>query len=97
MKLTLTVVRDDDANKVMDALIAHGFYVTRLASTGGFLRTGNTVLLSGVEDDQLDQMVRITEAHTGIHIQPSRSPLSQDTWVSRAVVFVLGLEQLVKL
>ena len=97
MKLTLTVVRDDDANRVIDALTAHGFYVTRLASTGGFLRTGNTVLLSGVEDDQLDQMLKITEAHTEIHIQPSRSSLLQETWASRAVVFVLGLEQLVKL
>ncbi len=38
MKFTLTVVHDDDANKVVDALTEHGFYVARLASTGGFLR-----------------------------------------------------------
>ena len=97
MKFTLTVVRDDDANKVVDALTAHGFYVTRLASTGGFLRMGNTVLLSGVEDDQLDQMLKIIQTHTEIHVQPPASHLSPETRVSRAVVFVLGLEQLVKL
>lgn len=97
MKFTLTVVRDDDANEVVDALTAHGFYVTRLASTGGFLRMGNTMLLSGIEDDQLDQMLKIIQAHTEIHVQPPASPSSQETRVSRAVVFVLKLEQLAKL
>ena len=97
MKFTLTVVRDDDANEVVDALTAHGFYVTRLASTGGFLRMGNTMLLSGIEDDQLDQMLKIIQAHAEIHVQPPVSPSSQETQVSRAVVFVLKLEQLAKL
>lgn len=97
MKLTLTVVRNDEANKVVDALTEHGFYVTRLASTGGFLRLGNTVLLSGVEDDQVDQMMKVIRSHTSIHVNPPTSHLSQETRVSRAVVFVLGLERLEKL
>ena len=97
MKLTLTVVRDDDVDKCVDALVAQNFYVTRLASTGGFLRKGSTVLLSGVEDDQLDQMLKIIRSHTDIHIQPPTSPMSQETVVNRAVFFVLELEQLVKL
>ena len=97
MKLILTIVRDDDASEVVDALTAHGFYLTRLASTGGLLRMGNTVLLSGIEDDQLDQMLKIIQTHAEIHVQPPTSHLLQETRVSRAVVFVLGLEQLVKL
>ncbi|TFG72590.1 MAG: hypothetical protein E4H27_02335 [Anaerolineales bacterium] len=97
MKLTLTIVRDDDADKTVDALVSNGFYVTRLASTGGFLRKGNTVLLSGVEDEQLNQMVKIIRSQTEIHIQPPQSPLLQETVVNRAVVFVLGMEQLIKL
>ena len=55
------------------------------------------MLLSGVEDDQLDQMIKVLQAHTEIHIQPPTSTMSQETVVNRAVVFVLGLEQLVKL
>jgi len=97
MKLTLTIVRDDDADKAVDALVSNGFYVTRLSSTGGFLRKGNTVLLSGVEDDQLDQMVKIIRSQTEIHIQPPQSPFLHETVVNRAVVFVLGMEQLIKL
>lgn len=97
MKLILTVISDDDVDECIDALVAQNFYVTRLPSTGGFLRKGSTVLLSGVEDDQLNQMIKIIRSHTDIHIQSPNSRISQETVVNRAVVFVLGLEQLVKL
>ena len=57
MKPMLTVVRDDDAGKVVDAPAEHGFHVTRLSSTGSFLRMGNTVPLTGIEDGQLERML----------------------------------------
>ncbi len=97
MKLTLTVVRDDEVNEVVDALTDSGFYVTRLASTGGFLRMGNTVLLSGVEDDKVHEMMEIIQSHTSIHVNPPTSHRSHETTVNRAVVFVLALERLEKL
>lgn len=97
MKLILTIVRDDDANTVVDALTAHDFYVTKLPSTGGFVRIGNTMLLSGVEDDQVEQVMEIIQTHTQLHAQPPSSSPSQEARVSRAVVFVLGLERLAKL
>ncbi len=97
MKLLVTIVRDDDANGVVDALTEHGFGVTRLASTGGFLRMGNTVLLSGIEDDQLDEVLEIMRAHTDIYVVPPTSRVKQETQVRRAVVFILGLEGIVKL
>ena len=97
MKLLVTVVRDDDANEVVEALTEHGFGVTRLASTGGFLRMGNTVLLSGINDEQVDQILEVLAAHTEIHVVPPSSKTAQETEVRRAVVFILNLEQVVKL
>jgi uncharacterized protein YaaQ len=97
MKLTLTVVRNEDADAVVQALIAHGFYVTRLPSTGGFLRAGNTVLLTGLEDDQLEAMTEVIQSRTRLRVQPPAGQILQETQVSRAVVFVLGLEELRKL
>ena len=97
MKLILTVVRDDDASKVVDALTEHGFYVTRLSGTGGFLRTGNTVLLMGMEDDELDQALDVIRANAEVRVQPPSSHLDKEARVSRAVVFVLELKELVKL
>ncbi len=52
MKLLIFVVEDALADTTVDALVEQAFRVTRLASTGGFLRRGNTTLLVGVEDSQ---------------------------------------------
>jgi uncharacterized protein YaaQ len=54
MKLAVFVVDDARADATVDALVAQGFRVTRLASTGGFLRRGNTTLLVGIEERDLD-------------------------------------------
>ncbi|MCC7361597.1 MAG: cyclic-di-AMP receptor [Anaerolineales bacterium] len=53
MKLILAIVRDTDDRAVIDALITHNYRVTRVASTGGFLRRGNVTLMIGVEADQV--------------------------------------------
>ena len=50
MKLIYAIVRDEDDSRVMGELNRHGFKVTKLATTGGFLRAGNTTLICGTED-----------------------------------------------
>lgn len=97
MKFVHVIVRNEDANNVIEALVENGFYVTRLASTGGFLRMGNTVFFSGIEVDKLDRFLKIIHAHTEIHIQPPSAGGKEETRVSRAVVFVQDMEQLIKL
>ncbi|MCJ7696260.1 MAG: cyclic-di-AMP receptor [Anaerolineaceae bacterium] len=97
MKLIHIIIRNDNANKVADALVANGFYLTRLASTGGFLRLGNTVFISSIEDDQLDKMMKVIQAHTEVHVEPPSSRLMEETRVSRAVIFVQDMESLHKL
>ena len=54
MKLIIAVVQDQDAQKANGALITAGFRTTRLASSGGLLRSGSTTMLVGVEDDQVE-------------------------------------------
>ncbi|MGQ9510337.1 MAG: cyclic-di-AMP receptor [Thermaceae bacterium] len=53
MRLILAIVQDADAPGLTKALLEKGFRSTKLASTGGFLREGNTTLLLGVEGEQL--------------------------------------------
>lgn len=59
MKLLVFVAEDSVADPTVDALVEHGFRVTRLASTGGFLRRGNTTLLVGVEDSAVDRAIAV--------------------------------------
>lgn len=59
MKLLVFVTEHSVADSTIDALVEQGFRVTRLASTGGFLRRGNTTLLMGVEDNVIERAVSI--------------------------------------
>ncbi|MFT8872675.1 MAG: cyclic-di-AMP receptor [Sporolactobacillus sp.] len=59
MKLVLAVVQDKDSNNLQDALVDANFQATKLASTGGFLRSGNTTFLIGVSDHQIDYLLGI--------------------------------------
>ncbi len=49
MKLLFAIIQDQDAPDLLDILVENGFRATRLSSTGGFLRSGNTTLLIGVD------------------------------------------------
>ena len=59
MKLIFAIVQDEDVDNLTDALIADGFRVTRIGSTGSFLRMGNSSLMVGVEDHQVPQVISI--------------------------------------
>ena len=61
MKLIMAIINDEDADDLMDSLADAGFGATKLASTGGFLRSGNTTLICGVTDDNIEKVVGIIE------------------------------------
>ena len=56
-KLIISVVQNEDADAVVDALLEEEFRATRLASTGGFLRRGNTTLMIGADESQVDYVL----------------------------------------
>jgi uncharacterized protein YaaQ len=59
MKLIIAIIRDVDASPVIDELVGNGYRVTRVASTGGFLRRGNVTLLIGVEDQRVEPVIDV--------------------------------------
>lgn len=61
MKLLVFVTDSSVADSTVDALVEHGFRVTRLASTGGFLRRGNTTMFVGVEDFSVDRAIQVVQ------------------------------------
>jgi uncharacterized protein YaaQ len=62
MKLLIFVTEDSVADSTVDVLVEQGFRVTRLASTGGFLRKGNTTLLVGVESEKISQAIELVRS-----------------------------------
>lgn len=64
MKLIFAIMHDEDAGIVTDSLNAAGYSVTKLCSTGGFLRAGNTTILIGVEDEELEEVLNIIKINS---------------------------------
>ncbi len=56
MKLMIVIVQDEDATKLLAAFNKKRIRVTKLSTTGGFLRRGNTTLLIGVENELVDDV-----------------------------------------
>ena len=61
MKLVIAVVQDLDADDVVEAITAADYRVTRVASTGGFFRQGNTTLLCGVQDERVPALISLLQ------------------------------------
>jgi uncharacterized protein YaaQ len=58
-RLMTAVVQEQDVDSAMNSIAALEIYVTRLPSTGGFLGRRNATLLIGLNDSQVDSVIRI--------------------------------------
>jgi uncharacterized protein YaaQ len=94
MKLIQAIVHNDDSDAVINALLAQGFRATRMGSTGGFLRAGNTTIVSGVEEGQVDEVLNIIKQHVKSRLYTPAWPQAKEVEVSGATVFVINVERL---
>ncbi|MCI6704152.1 MAG: cyclic-di-AMP receptor [Bulleidia sp.] len=107
MKLILAIVSNDDASSVSSSLTKGGYSVTRLATTGGFLRAGNTTIIVGTDDDKVEHCIEIigNESKRRTEIVPSTASYDigryasfpVEVQVGGATIFVLDVEQFKKL
>ena len=108
MKLIIAIVQDEDSSRLISTLMNEGFSVTKLATTGGFLRSGNTTLLLGVDDSKFDAAMTVIEkvCKSRKQIATSPSPMAGsagvyapypiEVMVGGATIFVLNVEQFMK-
>jgi uncharacterized protein YaaQ len=61
-KLIIAIIRDHDSTAALDALVTGNFRATRIASSGGFMREGNTTLMIGVEAERVDEAIAAIKA-----------------------------------
>jgi uncharacterized protein YaaQ len=84
----MVVLNNSDADEVIKELINEDYRVTRVASTGGFLRRGNTTIFVGTEGDRIDRALEIITETSVEPLQPGQR---------RATVFVLDVENYTQL
>lgn len=83
MKMIIVIVKDSDAENIIQALTTNDFRVTRIASTGGFLRSGVVTLLIGVNDERVDAGIQVIRERLG----------ESTTKESRATLFVVPVQR----
>ncbi len=65
MKLIIAIVRDTDAESMVNRLVAKAYRVTRIASSGGFLRKGSVTLVIGVEPEKIQAVIDLLKKQQG--------------------------------
>lgn len=88
MKLVIAIIKDEDNDSVSKALTKKKFRVTLIASTGGFLRSGRSTLLIGVDDDQVENALDVIRNNC-------KTPEKADE--NRATIFVLKVDKFTQL
>ncbi|MGY3766386.1 cyclic-di-AMP receptor [Vagococcus vulneris] len=104
MKLLLAIVQNKDSNRLSSEFNQANVRATKLSTTGGFLRSGNTTFIVGIEDDRVDEALSIIEQTCQSREQYMTSPFSLDipldtqstdpvqVQVGGATVFVMPVE-----
>ena len=109
LKLIIAIVQDEDASRLLSALMQQGFGVTKLATTGGFLKAGNTTLLLGVDDNRIEEAIQLVKTVCKSRKQISAAPsmigatahgeyssFPIEVTVGGATLFVLTVDQFMK-
>ena len=108
MKLIFAIVNKDDSYDVLDALTKEHFSVTKISSSGGFLRSGNVTFFIGTQDDQVDNAINIiaSKSKERTEMIPSMDymginpvlPIAANipVHVGGATIFVLNIERFEK-
>lgn len=105
MKMIIAIVQDKDANRLRNAFIKSEIQVTRLSTTGGFLKSGNTTYMIGIEDERVQEVLDLIHETSRTRQQFMTPPVNMDAQmdstsgypvevqVGGATVFVLPIEQ----
>ncbi len=107
MKMITAIINRKDSPEVCDSLTESGFFFTKLSTTGGFLKAGNTTLLIGTDDEKVDEVLAIIKKHCAQRMEPLPSVVSAgvpafgyyktEVLVGGATVFVLPVERFEKM
>ncbi|OLS02310.1 cyclic-di-AMP receptor [Tissierella creatinophila] len=108
MKLIIAIVQDQDAASLIEDLTDHKYRVTKLTSTGGFLKAGNTTLLVGVEEEHIKPVVDLIETNCKTReittslltvTMPGDTyiPYPLEVKVGGATVFILDVERHIRI
>jgi Uncharacterized protein conserved in bacteria len=88
MKLIIAIIHDEDNDRVRESLNKEGIRATFIASTGGFLRSGRSTLLIGLEDEKVSLALKVLRENC---------TTGKEGKEKKAIVFVLNVQDYIQL
>ncbi len=82
-KMIMAVLGDAETKSVIRAMHDSGYPLTLIDSTGGFLRAGNSTLIAGVDEDRVDDVIRLIDNECSACVNP---------FSKRATIMVIPVE-----
>jgi uncharacterized protein YaaQ len=92
MKMLMAIVQDKDSNRLANKLIDANVRATKLSSTGGFLKAGNSTFIIGIEDDRVEEVLQIIEETSQSRKQYISSPITLDISLDGQVPYPVEVE-----
>lgn len=94
LKLIIAIIQDEYISKIIKALMDNKIRTTKLSSTGGFLKSGNTTLFIGVEDNEVEKVTQIIRKQCGSKKVKSGT---REVTVGGANLFVMDIDKYMKI
>jgi len=88
MKLIIAIIHDEDNDRVRESLNTEGIRATFIASTGGFLRSGRSTLLIGLDDEKVSLALKVLR---------DNCTTDKEGKEKKAIVFVLNVQDYIQL
>lgn len=97
MKLVMAIVNDSMAPGIMERLLKKGFRITRLVSSGGFLRRRNSTLLSGIEDEEAILVTKIIKDYVEFQKTKALNEDNEEAYQqATATIMVIPVEECIR-
>jgi uncharacterized protein YaaQ len=107
-KLLIVITTDADGDTLIQKLVERGYPATKVSSTGGFLRRGNATVLSGVDAEDVENVLAVirNECKPRTEFVPAQAlPFPESIYPAEpvevrtggAIVFVVPVERFEKM
>ena len=92
MKLIMVIVQDEDSNRLANEFIDANIRATKLSTTGGFLKAGNSTFIIGIEDERINDALELIKKTCQSRKQFVSTPMSLDVSLDGQVPYPVEVE-----
>lgn len=92
MKIVLAIVQDKDSNRLANEFIDANIRATKLSSTGGFLKAGNSTFIVGIDDERVEEALELIKKTCQSRKQYVSTPVTLDITMDGQVPYPVEVE-----